>query len=210
MVGRATMGGVDVTMAREVLGVASTAAWTDVRGAYLRLVREHHPDGALDGADAGVRTVVTAQVTEAYAVLARAKEVSSHSVPTDGAGVGAVVESVVEPGASDTSDRSDTRRVVLDADQSDAYFALLEAFHVVGVVSYVDRQSAVLETIVTPVPGQATSLLALLEPTGVGQTEVMLGVEPLGSHPPAPLDALVDEIARLLAAPRPPARGFVS
>jgi len=185
---------VDLPTAYGVLGVVSTTPWTDVRAAYLRLVREHHPDSAYDVADVGVRTLVTAQVTEAYAVLARAREVPRDPVARSRASAG------VEPGAAET------RRVVLEAEQADAYFALLEVFHVVGVVSYVDRQSAVLETIVTPAPGQATSLLALLEPAGAHRTAVMLGVEPLGSHPPAAIDPLVDEIARLLATPRPPVR----
>jgi hypothetical protein len=185
---------VDVRTAHEVLGVGPTTPWTEVRTAYLRLVRRHHPDAARDVAEAGVRTVFTAQVTEAYAVLGRARsdEPAPARAPTTG------------PGPNGPKGASETRSVVLDAEQADAYFALLEVFHVVGVVSYVDRQQSVLETIVTPVPGQATSLLALLEPAPGHRTMVMLGVEPLGSHPPAALDPLVDEIARLLAAPRPP------
>jgi hypothetical protein len=71
-------------------------------------------------------------------------------------------------------------------------------------VSYVDRSSGVLEVIVTARPGEATSLLVYLEERE-DHTEAVLGVEPLGRHEPASLDALVDRIATLLAAPRPPA-----
>jgi hypothetical protein len=98
-----------------------------------------------------------------------------------------------------------SRRVLLAAEMDDAFVALLEVAHLVGVVSYVDRQSAVLEAIVTEVQGQATSLLIFLEPgEEEGVTEAFLGVESLGGHPPAPLDPLVDRIAELLATERPP------
>lgn len=74
----------------------------------------------------------------------------------------------------------------------------------VGAVSYIDRLSLVLEAIVTPQPGQATSLLAWLDEGPGGTTRTTLGVESLGGHAPADLDALVDRIAELLASPRPP------
>jgi hypothetical protein len=188
---------VEVTAAYEVLGVAPEDAWADVRRTYLRLVREHHPDTALDAADAGVRTVRTAQITEAYSALLANREPSRAATPP---GFDPRVE---EASPDDTLDGG--RRVYLGAELDDAFVAMLEVAHVVGVVSYVDRQSAVLETIVTAAPGEATSLLVLLEPSGSeGITEAYLGVEPLGGHRPASLDALVERIAELLAAARPP------
>jgi hypothetical protein len=190
----------EVGAARAVLGVTEGAPWVEVRAAYLRLVREHHPDTAADAADAGVRTLRTAEVTRAYACLAREREVG----PSGDARAAPGGPRVAPAGTADLAD--ETRRVWLGADPQDAFVALLEVFHLVGVVSYVDRHSAVLEAIVTPVPGEATSLLAFLEPgPEEGITEAVLGVEPLGRHAPAPLDALVDEVARLLATERPPA-----
>jgi len=189
----------EVAAARTVLGVSDGDAWVEVRAAYLRLVRAHHPDNAIDTADAGVRTLRTAQVTEAYACLAAHE--ARPAVPTPDPSPGA---RVAPTGPSDALD--ETRRVWLAAEPHDAFVALLEVFHLVGVVSYVDRHSAVLETIVTPVPGEATSLLAFLEPGPEEEiTEAVLGVEPLGRHAPAPLDPLVEEVARLLATERPPA-----
>ena len=189
------MAAVDGPAARGVLGVGADAPWPEVRAAYLRLVREHHPDGADDAAEAGLRTVLTAQVTEAYAVL-------SATVPRGPDVRNPPAEPSIVKG-SYTFD--DCRRVLLEADIAEAFAALLEVFHLVGVVSYVDRYSAVLETIVTAAPGEATSLLAFLEPWDDEITEAILGVEPLGGHLPAPLDPLVDEVARLLASPRPAA-----
>ncbi len=186
----------NVAEASEVLGVELGAVWPDVRAAYLRLVREHHPDTAADTADAGRRTVRTAQITAAYSVLLANRPPSRPEPPS-------FTPKVEQETLADALDGS--RRVLLAAEMDDAFVALLEAAHVVGVVSYVDRQSAVLETIVTAVPGQATSLLIFLEPgEQEGVTEAFLGVESLGGHLPAPLDPLVDRIAELLATERPP------
>jgi hypothetical protein len=192
-------GEVDVASARDVLGVAPDAAWPDVRAAYLRMVREHHPDTAVDEADAGVRTIRTAQITSAYSTLL------ANRPPGEGAPTGppTFAPKVTDESLTDALDG--TRRVLLAAEIDDAFIALLEVAHMVGVVSYVDRTSAVLESIITAAPGEATSLLIFLEPGDEeGVTEAFLGVEPLGGHAPAPLDPLVDRIAELLARPRPP------
>jgi hypothetical protein len=188
---------IDQGIAFEMLGLPVGAPWPEVRATYLRLVRQHHPDTAADLADAGRRTVRTAQITEAYALLA-----SLRDRPVD-----TPVESVARPAPWRFADAvDDSRRVLLDATFDHAFVALLEVAHLVGAVSYVDRGSGVLEVIVTPAPTQATSLIVYLEPgEEYGITEAVFGVEPLGAHPPAPLDDLVDRIATLLAAPRPPA-----
>ena len=183
-------------IAFEMLGLPDGAPWPEVRATYLRLVREHHPDTAVDLADVGRRTVRTAQITEAYALLASSRERAARPA--------------VDRGSKRAPWRfedaiDDSRRVLLDASFDHAFIALLEVAHLVGAVSYVDRGSGVLEVIVTPLPTQATSLIIYLEPgEEAGITEAVFGVEPLGSHPPALLDDLVDRIAVLLAAPRSP------
>ncbi|HZJ26366.1 MAG TPA: hypothetical protein VFF40_05025 [Acidimicrobiia bacterium] len=192
----------DRVVARSVLGVSADSPWADVRAQYLRLVRRHHPDGANDLAESGRRTVITAEITAAYAVLLTARDRPADPVrrarsqPTPSAWAAARV-------STDTVD--DSRRVLLDAPFGDAFLALLEVAHLVGDVSYVDRLSGVLEVIVTFAPTQATSLLIYLETSQAGITEAVLSVEPLGVHPPAPLDPLVDRVAILLATQRPPA-----
>jgi hypothetical protein len=190
-------GGVDQATARDVLGVPPDAPWPEVRAAYLRMVREHHPDTAADQAEAGIRTIRTAQITSAYSTLLANRPPPGPAPPPTFA------PKVADESLTDTLEGS--RRVHLAAEMDDAFIALLEVAHMVGVVSYVDRQSAVLEAIVTEAPGEATSLLIFLEPAEQeGVTEAFLGVEPLGSYAPAPLDPLVDRIAELLATPRPP------
>ena len=198
----------DVTAARQVLGVSATTAWPEVRATYLRLMRRHHPDIAIDLADAGMRTVRTAQITEAFAVIV---EIQAR---TPDAPEGSATARSAEPqtwddhlGASfrhPTIAVDGSREVVLDVPVMDAFLALHEVFSILGAVSYIDRMSLVLEAIVVPIPGQATSLLTWLDPAPDGATAATICVESLGGHPPADLDELVDRIAELLAAPRPP------
>jgi hypothetical protein len=206
---------VDLAAARRVLGVDASTAWPEVRASYLRLIRRHHPDIASDLADSGRRTLQTAQITEAFAVVVRARggderfeEPASTSTMPDpppssydrgGDPIGA---SLRHPAVA----LDDTRTVLLDATPMEAFLALHEVFSILGAVSYIDRLSLVLETIVTPEPQRATSLLAWLDPGPDGATTASIGVESLGGHPPADLDVLMDRIAELLASPRPPVR----
>jgi hypothetical protein len=208
---------VDLAAAHRVLGVDADAGWPEVRASYLRLIRRHHPDTASDLADSGRRTLLTAQITEAFAVVVRARGTEA-TAPRPASAKTAPAE----PEVPSTYDRSgdpigaslrhpavaldDTRTLYLDATPMEAFLALHEVFSMLGAVSYIDRLSLVLETIVTPEPGRATSLLAWLDPGPDDSTAASVGVESLGGHPPADLDHLIDRIAELLASPRPPVR----
>ena len=201
----------DLAAARGLLGVTASTPWPEVRALYLRLVRDHHPDIAIDLADAGIRTLRTAQITEAFSVVVEAQTVAPESRPAPASDPGArAAQQDTTDGYLGASFRHPTiavdgaREVVLDAPVMDAFLALHEAFSMLGAVSYIDRLSLVLEAIVVPVPGQATSLLTWLDPAPDGTTAATICVESLGGHPPADIDTLVDRIADLLAAPRPP------
>ncbi|MEO6467809.1 MAG: hypothetical protein ABIP21_01820 [Acidimicrobiia bacterium] len=202
----------DLAAARLVLGVTAATPWPEVRAVYLRLVRDHHPDIATDLADAGIRTLRTAQITEAFSVVVEAQTAAPESVaaPTPKTDARAAARDTTD-GYLGASFRHPTiavdgaREVLLDAPVMEAFLALHEVFSMLGAVSYIDRLSLVLEAIVVPVPGQATSLLTWLDPAPNGATAATICVESLGGHPPADIDTLVDRIADLLAAPRPPA-----
>ena len=203
----------DLVAARRLLEIDVTTPWPEVRASYLRLVRRHHPDIATDLADSGRRTLQTASITEAFAVVVRARGEPEPPPPPDSRDprpddIPGIYDRADEPiGASlrhPAVALDDTRTVLLDASPMEAFLALHEVFSMLGVVSYVDRLSLVLETIVTPEPQRATSLLAWLDPGPDGATAATVGVESLGGHPPADLDALVDRMAELLASPRPP------
>ena len=195
----------DLAAARSVLGVDDATTWIDVRATYRQLIRRHHPDTAVDLADAGIRTVRTAQITEAFSVIVAAR---SETMSRSDAVTGPATTSDGHLGAAfrhPTVGVDDTRVVLLDAPVMDAFLALHEVFSILGAVSYIDRLSLVLEAIIVPRPGQATSLLTWLDRNPDGATAATICVESLGGHPPADLDALVDRIAELLASPRPPA-----
>jgi len=208
---------VDLVAARRLLGVDASTPWPEVRASYLKLIRRHHPDIATDLADSGRRTLQTASITEAFAVVVRARGEPEPEPVAPAPQTASRPEDV--PGTYDQSADpigaslrhpavalDDTRTLLLDANPMEAFLALHEVFSMLGVVSYIDRLSLVLETIVTPEPQRATSLLAWLDPGPDGTTAATVGVESLGGHPPADLDGLVARMAELLAAPPPPAR----
>ncbi len=205
----------DLAAARGVLGITAVTPWPEVRTVYLQLMRRHHPDIATDLADTGLRTLRTAQITEAFSIIVEDQSATLESTLTSTSASGAAesedqgerVDTDAYLGASfrhPTIAVDGAREVLLDAPAMDAFIALHEAFSVLGAVSYIDRLSLVLEAIVVPVPGQATSLLTWLDPAPNGATAATICVESLGGHPPADIDTLVDRIAELLAAPRPP------
>lgn len=203
----------DLAAARGVLGITAVTPWPEVRAVYLQLMRRHHPDIASDLADTGLRTLRTAQITEAFSVIVEDQSATLESISA-ATSTSAETEHQAERVPTDTylgaSFRHPTiavdgaREVLLDAPAMDAFIALHEAFSILGAVSYIDRLSLVLEAIVVPVPGQATSLLTWLDPAPNGATAATICVESLGGHAPADIDILVDRIAELLAAPRPP------
>ena len=203
----------DLAAARGVLGITAVTPWPEVRAVYLQLMRRHHPDIASDLADTGLRTLRTAQITEAFSVIVEDQSATLESISA-ATSTSAETEHQAERVPTDTylgaSFRHPTiavdgaREVLLDAPAMDAFIALHEAFSILGAVSYIDRLSLVLEAIVVPVPGQATSLLTWLDPAPNGATAATICVESLGGHAPADIDTLVDRIAELLAAPRPP------
>ena len=204
----------DLTTAHLVLGVTETTTWIEVRATYRDLIRRHHPDIAIDLAAAGVRTLRTAQITEAFAAIVAAR--AEHPEARTSAAGATTTQPHTKPASPPPDDLigpsfrhptigvDDPRVVLLDASLPDAFIALHEAFSILGAVSYIDRLSLVLEAIVVPLPQQATSLLTWLDRTPEGLTQATICVESLGGHPAAPLDPLVDRIAELLASPRPP------
>ncbi len=198
----------DLAAARGVLGVDGATSWIEVRATYLRLIRRHHPDTAADLADAGMRTVRTAQITEAFAVIVAAQSGSiaapARTVDDQPRANPTTRDDLGSSFRHPTIAVDDSRVVLLDAPLTDAFLALHEVFSILGAVSYIDRLSLVLEAIVLPVPGQATSLLTWLDRNPDGATAATICVESLGGHPPADLDTLVDRIADLLASPRAP------
>jgi hypothetical protein len=162
----------DRRQAATLLGVAPDAPLREVRSAFRRLVRRHHPDLAGgDGDDAR-------RLTEAYRVL-RAP------APADPA----AAERAPAASASDDT-------LVLDLPPDEAFDALLDAACTVGTVSYVDAEAGLLEVLVTFEDGRRASALVTLQGRATGTTDAFVTLEALGDEPaPAPaivLAALLD------------------
>jgi hypothetical protein len=189
---------VDTGEALAVLGLSSGAALSDVRAAYRRLVREHHPD--LRG-DAGSRK--TARLTEAYAVLRRvAEEGATDTIevdspaPNDPAAPPPPTKSPYDEAVEAERAAGDT--IILRAPLGEAFAVLFEAAGRIGHIAYFDRQLGILETIVRFEGGPSCSLLITLQGR-MGGTEAFCTLESIEATPTPPIrpviDALLDELA---------------
>jgi hypothetical protein len=168
---------VDAAEARAVLGVAGDAPAAELRAAYRRALRRHHPD-------VGGTARETEAAVEAYRVLRDAPP-ELHHIPESPAPTEAEAWVVVD---------GDTVAAELPA--GDLFALLVEAGGALGQISYADPQAGLLE-IVVELPGSgACSVVLNLQGRGNGLTEAWCTVEPLGGGPPPS----TGEIAELLAS----------
>src|SRR5262245_25656929 len=122
---------------------------TDVRAAYRRLVREHHPD--LTG-EAG--SAQTARLTEAYALLRRvAEERATDTIEVPPEPATAAAPAPPAPTRSPYDEAVEAERaagdtIVIRAPLAEAFGVLFEAAGRIGHIAYFDRQLGILETIV--------------------------------------------------------------
>jgi hypothetical protein len=195
---------VDANEARGVLGLASGATRAEVRQAYLRAVRAHHPDLA-DGSprDALDRTRRTSHITEAYVVLQGALR-GSGRLPDDPAdqppppptsrppappaapAVEHVVGPIVDTGEHDT--------IVVTAPTAETYALIAEAASRIGEVAYHDRQLGILETIVRFEGGPSCSVVLTTVPRGPGTTEVQCMMESIEADPTPPIRPVIEAL----------------
>jgi len=185
-----------------VLGLGSGAAMTDVRSAYRRLVRQHHPDVA-----GAAETAQAARLTEAYALLRRA----AHQTGSDTITV-TDVQPVPAPPPPPPPTRSayddaidaelaagDT--IVLWAPLNEAFAALFEATSRIGHTAYFDRQLGILETIVRFEGGPSCSFLITLQGRSNG-TEAFCTLESIEAAPTPPIKVVVDALIEQLTSRR--------
>jgi hypothetical protein len=186
---------VEVHEARAVLGVLATDDWATVRVAYRKLIRELHPDRA--GAAATDRA---AELNEAYAVLARSPQASRRPIGRDA--TRHPDDRLTHPlrptshGARMTARIEEGHRLLIDAPPDEAFTRLLDAAHVVGHVSYVDRSAALFEVIVQH-GGEACSLVVSLSGHPVG-TEALCTMESIQRvFQPAPEPVVLQLVAAM-------------
>lgn len=163
--------------ARAVLGVSRGAAPDEVRRAYRRLVRAHHPDVAGPGG-----TDRAARVIEAYRLLQTA-------TPTP----------TVPPDPPPTVRFDDRDAIPLAAPTLAVFERLCEAADVVGHVTHVEPGAGLLETIVHWDGWPACSLLITVQQRGP-DTLAACTLESLEGRPGPPIERVVRELRRVLAA----------
>ncbi|HEX2063616.1 MAG TPA: J domain-containing protein [Acidimicrobiales bacterium] len=177
----------DTAEAWRRLGLEPGAPWVEVRAAYRRLMRAHHPDVA--GGDAAT-TARTAGIIEAYAVL-RARRGSDPYTPP------APPEPAPDP-LSYQVVGNDT--VALGAPVEEAFLTVLEVGHQIGEVTYIDREASLLESIVQLEGGPVCSLVVTFQGRANGTTEAFCTLEPLGVGPSPPATAAVEVVTERLRA----------
>jgi curved DNA-binding protein CbpA len=178
---------VELDEARSLLGVSPTDEWDAVRVAYRRLIRQQHPDRAGPGA-----TVRAAQLNDAYRVLSRALQVQT----LDGTRPRRRLADPPPPRFDAHIEGADT--LVVEASRDEAFSQLLEAGHVVGAVSYVDRSSAIFEVVVKH-EGEACSFVVSLE--GEGKTEAYCTLESMERSQRLSPTPIVRQLAAALRTP---------
>ena len=171
-----------------VLGVRPGATSGEVRAAYRRLVRDHHPD--LDATDDATRR--TAELTEAYALVQRQLATSP-----DGRIEGPPPPTPPAAAAAVPVKEIDGDSILFDVPADEAFAALFEAAGRVGHVAYFDRHLGILETVVRFEGGPSCSVLITLQGRAYG-TEAFCTMESIEAAPTPPIgpvvDALVEEL----------------
>jgi DnaJ domain len=184
---------VQIAEALAVLGISPGVDGDDVRQAYLRLIRDRHPDRAGNGPEA---TRQAARITEAYAVLRRAAADHADELLAPAA---AAPMPAPTPAPEPLEVRADEDSLTLGAPADEAFAALFEAAGRVGHIAYFDRRLGILETVVRFEGGPSCSVLITLQGRADG-TEAfctMESMEAAATPPIAPVvDALVTELSR--------------
>lgn len=190
----------DPTEARRLLGVGPDAGPRTIRTAYRQLLRRRHPDVA--GDDDGA-TQVTADLNAAYACLLEERQRPRGSStprtdrPPDAATAAPAPRGPTDPQGPVVDDHG--RDVELAAATLDVLDQLCEAADRIGDLSYVDRSSGILETILSPPGGPPCSLLVQLRQRG-DETLANCTLESLDRRPGPPIDAVVADLRAELAA----------
>jgi curved DNA-binding protein len=186
---------VDVAEARDLLGVGATADDAELRRAYRQALRRTHPDLPGGTADA------TRRVVAAYRLLAEVPATSPASGPTAArasaaaAGPRAAPPSAAASPPSAVSVTVDGDTVAADLPAGDLLAMLHEVGHRIGDVTFVDRESGLLEVVVTFEGYGPCSVVLTLQGRSAGLTEAFCTVEPLAGGPSPPAEAVAELLA---------------
>jgi curved DNA-binding protein CbpA len=161
---------VEVSTARQILGVTASDGWEIVRAAYRAQIREAHPDVA--GACGVDRTV---ELNAAYRTLSLAKRegrldeaaaAGETPTPTDRTGSAPQATRLAwtpPPGPPPDVRLLGTDTLVLESTPDETFRRLVEATHEIGEISYLDRSSAIFEAVLTLDDGTHASFVISLQ-----------------------------------------------
>ena len=169
-------GGVTVVEARRLLGVDDTTGPAALRAAFRQALRRTHPD--LHGGDG----------TAAREVLAAFELLASLPEP----------EQEPEPVHDLVSLDGDTVSAELPA--GDLFEMLVAVGERIGDVSYLDPEGGLLEVLLQVAGHGPCSVVLTLQGRGLGLTEAMCTVEPVGSWPAPPPEVVAAVLADGLRA----------
>jgi len=196
----------DTREALGILGISPGATVEEVRAAYLRLIRDRHPDVA--GSDP-TATREAARVTQAYAAVravltaAGSATVPEPTTPPPQTAPPAAkrwpFDATDDPTAAESVD-GDT--IAIDAPPPEAFAALFEAAGRVGHVAYFDRQLGILETVVRFEGGPTCSVLITLQGRA-HHTDAFCTMESIEAAPTPPIGPVIAALVEELVNPTP-------
>lgn len=178
------------TDAWQILGLDPTADRQRVRDAFVRAIRESHPDLI----DLRESRRDPARVIEAYRVLCDNLERLSAEVPVADATPPVVPTNDTRPPGEGIAVATAADALLVMAPPAEAFQIVCEALNEIGDVTYVDRLSRLAQSIVTFVDGPVCYLhISILEGPEPSPSAVVLTIESL-QRQPAPAIGGVTEL----------------
>ena len=174
-----------------MLGMRPTTSAEEVRRQYFSRLQASHPDRS----DAPDATEVTIRLTAAYRMVqadlrrARSTRATRRVIP--------ISDDLAVP-VSMVGDET----IAIGATLGDTYAILLEAAYRLGEPSHVEPGSALLSVLVEFLHGPICQLLLTLHSRAAGITEIRCSVEPVGSDPAPPIDAVTRLVLSTMVAVR--------
>ena len=178
-----------IANALATLGVSRVATWEEIRRTYRLLVREAHPDRALDS---GPATARTASLNSALDVLAAATDHGRRPLPP--------ASRPASISTDDTYGAAVDQAVVLRMPPGDIFVQLLDAAYELGDVNYMDPEAGLIQLILDG-PAPAPALLLIAVDTDTEPPSASFTLDSPDQQTAPPIREIVDRLATVLRRP---------
>jgi len=178
--------------ALSVLGLKRSADEHQVRSAFHRLMRSHHPD-VMAPDPARSAEIDPALITEAYAVVSAALKDPAFPMTATPVSASNTSPPSTPPGSTAVACGHDGDTIWIEAPPDEAYQLLYEATGHLGGVGHVDRNLGLLEIIVRFEGGPSCSVLFTLQGRAHG-TDVFCEMESIEAAPTPSIAPVLDAI----------------